>query len=107
MNGDDMDQSLRPTRLMLYVVGALVILRVISLIIVKRFYTSAPIITTQTISIVVLGDIGRSPRIQYHALSFAEAGFLVDLIGYAGIICDGVHIRTTLTYQVRNPALRS
>ena len=34
--------------------------------------------------IVVLGDIGRSPRMQYHALSLAKEGFEVDIIGYAG-----------------------
>ncbi|KAL8789137.1 MAG: hypothetical protein Q9195_006957 [Heterodermia aff. obscurata] len=35
------------------------------------------------IQVVVLGDIGRSPRIQYHALSAAKHGAPVDLIGYA------------------------
>lgn len=34
--------------------------------------------------IVVLGDIGRSPRMQYHAMSFATAGFEVYLFGYGG-----------------------
>lgn len=34
------------------------------------------------VTIVVLGDIGRSPRMQYHALSLAEAGHKVDIIGY-------------------------
>ncbi|XP_013196971.2 chitobiosyldiphosphodolichol beta-mannosyltransferase [Amyelois transitella] len=32
--------------------------------------------------IVVLGDIGRSPRMQYHALSLANIGFKVTIIGY-------------------------
>lgn len=32
--------------------------------------------------VVVLGDIGRSPRMQYHAKSLAESRYLVDLIGY-------------------------
>ncbi|KAL8775554.1 MAG: hypothetical protein Q9209_000050 [Squamulea sp. 1 TL-2023] len=36
------------------------------------------------IQVVVLGDIGRSPRIQYHAISIAKHGGLVDLIGYTG-----------------------
>ncbi|KAJ1873593.1 mannosyltransferase [Coemansia sp. RSA 990] len=36
------------------------------------------------IAVLVLGDIGRSPRMQYHALSLAQAGHHVDLIGYAG-----------------------
>ncbi|KAK3724539.1 mannosyltransferase [Vermiconidia calcicola] len=38
--------------------------------------------TECTIEIVVLGDIGRSPRMQYHALSVASHGGRVDLIGY-------------------------
>ncbi|KAJ3271598.1 mannosyltransferase, partial [Borealophlyctis nickersoniae] len=36
------------------------------------------------VTILVLGDIGRSPRMQYHALSFAANGFKVDLVGYSG-----------------------
>ncbi|KAI1292213.1 Chitobiosyldiphosphodolichol beta-mannosyltransferase [Halotydeus destructor] len=34
--------------------------------------------------VLVLGDIGRSPRMQYHAASLADAGFLVDFVGYSG-----------------------
>lgn len=36
------------------------------------------------VQIVVLGDIGRSPRMQYHALSFAKHGAHVELIGFKG-----------------------
>ncbi|XP_025772613.1 chitobiosyldiphosphodolichol beta-mannosyltransferase [Puma concolor] len=32
--------------------------------------------------IVVLGDVGRSPRMQYHALSFVKSGFSVTLMGF-------------------------
>ncbi|KAK3114056.1 mannosyltransferase [Teratosphaeriaceae sp. CCFEE 6253] len=35
-----------------------------------------------SVQVVVLGDIGRSPRMQYHALSIARCGGRVDLIGY-------------------------
>jgi beta-1,4-mannosyltransferase len=38
----------------------------------------------RTIQIVVLGDIGRSPRMQYHAISIAKHGGRVYLIGYEG-----------------------
>ncbi|KAG8231694.1 hypothetical protein J437_LFUL007469 [Ladona fulva] len=38
----------------------------------------------KSVFVVVLGDVGRSPRMQYHALSFAREGFNVDLIGYKG-----------------------
>lgn len=35
-------------------------------------------------AVIVLGDLGRSPRMQYHALSLAEAGHDVDLVGLEG-----------------------
>uniref|UniRef100_A0A0B6Y8V7 Chitobiosyldiphosphodolichol beta-mannosyltransferase n=1 Tax=Arion vulgaris TaxID=1028688 RepID=A0A0B6Y8V7_9EUPU len=38
----------------------------------------------RNLCIVVLGDIGRSPRVQYHALSFAKEGFRIYLVGYEG-----------------------
>lgn len=37
------------------------------------------------ICVLVLGDIGRSPRMQYHALSCAKAGFQVDMVGFGGM----------------------
>lgn len=36
------------------------------------------------VCLVVLGDIGRSPRMQYHGLSFLENGYLVEFVGYSG-----------------------
>ncbi|CDO92465.1 unnamed protein product [Kluyveromyces dobzhanskii CBS 2104] len=38
--------------------------------------------TKRRILIVVLGELGHSPRILYHARSFSEAGFQVELSGY-------------------------
>ncbi|KAL4880611.1 glycosyl transferases group 1-domain-containing protein [Aspergillus karnatakaensis] len=35
-----------------------------------------------TVQVLVLGDIGRSPRMQYHALSIARGGGHVEIIGY-------------------------
>ncbi|KAJ3576271.1 hypothetical protein NP233_g535 [Leucocoprinus birnbaumii] len=40
--------------------------------------------TLRSVAILVLGDIGRSPRMMYHAQSFAENDFETDLIGYGG-----------------------
>ena len=37
-----------------------------------------------SVQVVVLGDIGRSPRMQYHALSIATHGGRVQLVGYRG-----------------------
>lgn len=39
---------------------------------------------TTGVAVVVLGDIGRSPRMQYHALSLARHGARVALVGYTG-----------------------
>lgn len=38
-----------------------------------------------SVQVLVLGDIGRSPRMQYHALSIAKHGASVQLIGYHGM----------------------
>ncbi|MBX7185735.1 MAG: glycosyltransferase [Vicinamibacteria bacterium] len=38
-------------------------------------------------TVLALGDLGRSPRIQLHAASLAEAGCDVDLVGFAGSPC--------------------
>ena len=38
-----------------------------------------------SVAVVVLGDIGRSPRMMYHTQSFAEHDFVTDIIGYGGI----------------------
>ncbi|OAX82508.1 hypothetical protein ACJ72_03145 [Emergomyces africanus] len=43
-----------------------------------------PLLEPVSVQIVVLGDIGRSPRMQYHALSIAKHGGNVSIIGYAG-----------------------
>uniref|UniRef100_A0A8C1KSW4 Chitobiosyldiphosphodolichol beta-mannosyltransferase n=1 Tax=Cyprinus carpio TaxID=7962 RepID=A0A8C1KSW4_CYPCA len=37
------------------------------------------------VCVLVLGDIGRSPRMQYHALSLSRHGYNVTLIGFLGI----------------------
>lgn len=37
-----------------------------------------------SVQILVLGDIGRSPRMQYHALSIAKHGGKVVIVGYKG-----------------------
>ncbi|KAL5237492.1 hypothetical protein ACI65C_004902 [Semiaphis heraclei] len=36
----------------------------------------------KNVCLVVLGDIGRSPRMQYHAQSLIRLGFDVDIVGY-------------------------
>jgi hypothetical protein len=34
--------------------------------------------------VIVLGDLGRSPRMQYHANSLINEGHIVSLVGYEG-----------------------
>ena len=36
------------------------------------------------VCVLVIGDIGRSPRMQNHALSLAKSGHTVDLVGLPG-----------------------
>ena len=38
----------------------------------------------RSVAIVVLGDIGRSPRMMYHAQSFAGHSFMTYIIAYRG-----------------------
>lgn len=45
--------------------------------------------TARHVVVVVLGDVGRSPRMQYHALSLAKRGFSVTLLGFCSE-CPGV-----------------
>ena len=36
------------------------------------------------VAVIVLGDLGRSPRMQYHALSLCREGYEVEFVGYGG-----------------------
>uniref|UniRef100_A0A8D0DUA8 Chitobiosyldiphosphodolichol beta-mannosyltransferase n=1 Tax=Salvator merianae TaxID=96440 RepID=A0A8D0DUA8_SALMN len=61
------------------------------------------------VAVLVMGDLGRSPRMQYHALSLAHRGYSVAFIGYAGtkphseIVCNDniqmVHIAEIKIWQ--------
>jgi beta-1,4-mannosyltransferase len=47
-------------------------------------------------AVMVLGDIGHSPRMQYHVASLAKLGFEVDFIGFRGKLCCILTIRIVL-----------
>jgi beta-1,4-mannosyltransferase len=47
-------------------------------------------------AVVVVGDLGRSPRMQYHTLALAASGVDVDFVGY-----EGVPLPQTLTDEAR------
>lgn len=53
------------------------------------------------VQVVVLGDIGRSPRMRYHAASLAESGCTVDLIGYNGTFPLFFHLALTNLFVIR------
>lgn len=44
----------------------------------------------RSVAVLVLGDIGRSPRMMYHAESFAKSGFETFVVGYEGIVSQAV-----------------
>ena len=48
-------------------------------------YRKGSLLSKPLVQVVVLGDIGHSPRMQYHALSLANTGKVgVELIGFRG-----------------------
>lgn len=47
----------------------------------RRFF---PDRSAKTVALVVLGDIGRSPRMMYHAKSFARHGWTTYIVSYKG-----------------------
>jgi beta-1,4-mannosyltransferase len=49
-----------------------------------RVFSNTAIRPRTRVQVVVVGDIGRSPRMQYHALSLSKRAIHVDLIGYTG-----------------------
>jgi hypothetical protein len=50
-----------------------------------RVFSEETVLNRKRTHIVVLGDIGRSPRMQYHAISLGRLGVAVDLVGYVGM----------------------
>jgi hypothetical protein len=69
------------SRLMLTFLCAIFVVGIILLVSKLR----RPNISTQKcVHIVVLGDLGRSPRMCNHAIEFDKQKFNVQLIGYTG-----------------------
>lgn len=65
--------------------GVLSTLIVVAIALPTRYVKQGPVAKSDiSVQVLVLGDIGRSPRMQYHALSIAKHGGRVDLIGYQG-----------------------
>lgn len=59
--------------------------------------------TSRRVCVLVLGDIGRSPRMQYHALSLSKHGYHVTFVGFSGeteAFCDTlIHLFPTCRWD--------
>jgi beta-1,4-mannosyltransferase len=59
---------------------------ILSLVLVKFYiWKNTKRSNGKHVCVIVLGDLGRSPRMNYHCLSFANAGYNVSFIGYKGL----------------------
>ncbi|ODQ62505.1 glycosyltransferase family 33 protein [Wickerhamomyces anomalus NRRL Y-366-8] len=63
-----------------YLIGLYFLLPVLTYVVLPYIYGNVS--TKKRVIIFVLGDLGHSPRICYHARSFADKGYSVDLCGY-------------------------
>ncbi|CAG8663949.1 10738_t:CDS:2, partial [Acaulospora morrowiae] len=82
MVAQERELPISETTIIVLLVFLLVFFRGFSVFIQKRAITVG---LKKNVTIVVMGDIGRSPRMQYHALSFAQNGWTVDFVGYDGV----------------------
>jgi beta-1,4-mannosyltransferase len=71
-------------------------------------YTPATKPENEHVQILVVGDLGRSPRMQYHAISIAKHGRHVDLIGYKGELLRKSMVRLSrrLTGSKKRPGIQ-
>ncbi|KAJ4485488.1 mannosyltransferase, partial [Lentinula aciculospora] len=67
-----------------FVVGLICLWLSYRLFVFFMFFSPKNEHSLRSVAILVLGDIGRSPRMMYHAESFAENGFMTYVIGYGG-----------------------
>ncbi|KAJ3758581.1 mannosyltransferase [Lentinula raphanica] len=77
--------SVENDRTIFHVVSGIVCLWIsYKILVFLRFLKPKSEHSLRSVAIVVLGDIGRSPRMMYHAESFAENGLMTYVIGYGG-----------------------
>ncbi|TNY22884.1 mannosyltransferase [Rhodotorula diobovata] len=70
------------------------------LLVLRRLRSSRPSLTPKSVALVVLGDIGRSPRMLYHATSLASNGYTTHIVAYRGspppdALAQDPHVRFT------------
>lgn len=63
-----------------WLIGLYFLLPILTYVVVP--YLNGNVSTKRRVIIFVLGDLGHSPRMCYHARSFADKGYTVDLCGY-------------------------
>lgn len=56
-----------------------------------------------SVGVIVIGDIGRSPRMQYHAYSLTKEGFDVKLLGYNETPCNNELLKGVQLVHVEPP----
>lgn len=61
-----------------------VLVSLVGIYFLRRAFKKRDKAVLRCVAVLVLGDIGRSPRMMYHAESFANAHFQTYLVGYAG-----------------------
>ncbi|THH11353.1 hypothetical protein EW145_g704 [Phellinidium pouzarii] len=69
---------------MVYELAARIALAVTIIYVLRNVYMKREKAFLRSVAIIVLGDVGRSPRMMYHAESFAKARFQTYLVGYTG-----------------------
>ncbi|CAI2173741.1 5808_t:CDS:2 [Funneliformis geosporum] len=84
MDGSELFQ-LSETRIIVVLVTLVVLFRGFAIYFQRRNVTVS-LNDSKNVALVVFGDIGRSPRMQYHALSFAKIGWTVNFVGYDGAL---------------------
>lgn len=57
---------------------------VLSFLFFRNLSSSPSSPRTKSVALVVLGDIGRSPRMLYHVQSFARHGYETSILAYRG-----------------------
>lgn len=73
-----------------YVAGSIVswttmfVLGLIGMLLLLRRLRQRDGATNRRVCVLVLGDIGRSPRMRYHSLSLSKHGFTVTFVGFVG-----------------------
>ncbi|GAA6043974.1 hypothetical protein JCM8097_003414 [Rhodosporidiobolus ruineniae] len=71
----------------MFVTSALLVSALAGLVVLValfRLRSSSSPSSTKSVALVVLGDIGRSPRMLYHASSFASYGYRTHIVAYRG-----------------------